>query len=198
VKAQSFGRQIMQDSEQIARELEISRQPPESYAKQHVFEIDGRTSFFRFGGQTIKLKGTSKKNFALGETPWGKISRALLTVGANFVDENMVERATAGFSEPQRLSLLKSCSFMPSWLSDRIIAWYYYAQQKPESIVSVTIADGSNNANNTYPWQVSEDTVSKYCIRRSRKQHAKTFSQRENSVALNNWPVSLRPPRTNN
>jgi hypothetical protein len=164
-KAQAFGRQIMQDPNQIAQELEISSQSSQETHRKHVFQIDGRTSSFRFGNQTIKLKGTSKKNFALGETPVGRISRALLTVGKRFINENLIEQATAGFSESQRLNLLKACSFMPSWLSDRVIAWYYSSQK----ITSVTITDSTNNLN-VFPGQVSESNVNEYAFRRKNLQ----------------------------
>jgi len=145
VKARAFGRDIMKDACRIAEELDLC---PKSQSEivQHSFQIDGRSSAFKFGTITIKLKGTSKKNFALGDTPEGQALRALLAMGKGFVTEDIFERTMQKLPTTQQLSVLNSCSFVSAWLGDLMLRWFFNARtaSTSQSIISVVIAEESD------------------------------------------------------
>jgi len=144
IKAKSFGRNIMTDALRVAEDLEL-RTRDQSENCQHCFQIDGRSSSFKYGDITIKFKGTSKKNFALGDTPHGRVLRALQSLGKAFITEDLCERALRTVSAQQYYSVMESCSFVSAWLSDMIIHWLFSSAIQPNgsAIDSVLVIEGA-------------------------------------------------------
>jgi hypothetical protein len=171
IKAKSFGRNIMKDANRIAEELNLCR-TARSENGLHSFQIDGRTSSFMFGTIKIKLRGTSKKNFALGDSPEGQVLRALQATGKSYVNEELFEQAVQKLPKYAHPSLLNSSKFISAWLNDLLLRWFYSAQpahNSHQSISSVVISEES--VNQDADGLVSEDRQEKsswYAVESSR------------------------------
>lgn len=121
VKAESFGRKFFSDAVELAKQFGIVRRL--QIASGRTFATDARTSSFDFHGLRITLKGTSPKKVALGDSPPGKIIRALCAVGKGAITQEIVTKVTTGLSFKQMTEIAARGHLMPAWLSEFFYAW---------------------------------------------------------------------------
>ncbi|HEY9775263.1 MAG TPA: DUF6088 family protein [Planktothrix sp.] len=107
IKARAFGKTIVSDHADAARQFELTTQDEKG---EIVFRVSGRTSQFRFNGTYIYLRAASRRKIQLGDSTLGKLLRALWYLG-----ETECER-----SQPQiEAKLIKAASIT----NRRIAGW---------------------------------------------------------------------------
>lgn len=114
-KAQSFGKRIIDHAAQTAKRLGISNEASQSCT----YATDGRSSSFKFGDITIKLKGTAPRKMKLGQGRLADSLQALWHLGKGACDTPTIIAATRLWNRPERDGLITVTSLLPGWLRDR-------------------------------------------------------------------------------
>lgn len=122
VKIAAFHRTQLSSSRDVAREHGL-RQDGEL---EVVFEVDGATSSFGVliskGGpvRRVFLRRKVARKIQLETSPVRRAIKALWSIGAELVTEQMIQRAMVNLNREQRRELRLSHRWMPGWLSDMI------------------------------------------------------------------------------
>jgi len=122
VKIAAFHRAQLSSSRDVAREHGL-RQDGEP---EVVFEVDGATSSFGVliskGGpvRRVFLRRKVARKIQLEASPVRRAIKALWSIGAELVTEQMIQRAMVNLNREQRRELRLSHRWMPGWLSDMI------------------------------------------------------------------------------
>lgn len=124
VKANSFGRKIIEHAANIASNLGLTDEGnPDG---ERWFATDGRTSSFMFGTIRICFKSTSQRKMVMGDDIAGQALRALCFIGKKNMTRETITIATAHLNHAERLRTGRMCALIPYWLSD-----YFYIFHRP-------------------------------------------------------------------
>jgi hypothetical protein len=121
VKARAFRKQLLEHAKDLADQLEgVLPSPPVEGELR--FNTDGRSSSFWVRNVLVRLVSINTRKVELGDSPGGKVARALCRLGKEGCTEEVVRRATQRLSRQEKIRLRTSSSLMPYWLSDSIIS----------------------------------------------------------------------------
>jgi len=118
VKNNAFDKHVIAAGCELAHNLGIA--PP---SNEPIFETNGCTTSFKFGGVTIKSKGVSQRKMTLGDSSPGRVIRALWHLGKETVTADIVGQATRHLTTHQRLEVGRLGRQMPAWLRIFFHAW---------------------------------------------------------------------------
>jgi len=115
-KARAFGKRIVTHGKEIARELSlvVSNEKP-----QLVYLVEGRTSSFRSAAGRIYMRGVVAKKMFGGETPVGRIVRAICSIGRE-ITVAQLDKAIMLVHPSEHHLLLKAGRWMSWWLYDAV------------------------------------------------------------------------------
>ncbi|HEY9715759.1 MAG TPA: DUF6088 family protein [Chroococcales cyanobacterium] len=111
-KARAFGKIVAEHPSNTARRLKLSAESPETT----VFQINGRSSSYRFGDTRIVTKEACAKKFNLANSAVGDAIKALLDVGAKAVTPDLVGKALHAFKTIDKQEMLASAPWIPGWM----------------------------------------------------------------------------------
>jgi len=114
-KAEAFGKTLVTDGREKARELQLVTDDE----TQIVYQVNGKTSSFRFLGVRIILRGAVPKKSVGAESSVAKTIRALLHLGDRLQSFH-IHRALQNLEPDDLYKMVKSSRWMPHWLSDDV------------------------------------------------------------------------------
>ncbi|HEY9775677.1 MAG TPA: DUF6088 family protein [Planktothrix sp.] len=112
VKARAFGKRLISDHLDEARELKLTTRAK----KGIVFRVSGRSTKFRFKGQTIYLRGTSNRKLQIGDGRLGKLLRSLWHLGQAGC-EKVRKHIEKPLADAASLPGQKVIGWLPAWLN---------------------------------------------------------------------------------
>ncbi len=112
-KARSFGKRVRLHPRSLASELGLGLKPP----AQPTFAVAASSSSFQFGSLQIHLKKTAPRKLSLGDSPAGRVLRALWHLGRTSIDPGCLEKATAALGRSDRLQIRQAAPLLPAWLT---------------------------------------------------------------------------------
>ena len=112
VKAESFGKKIVSHGNDLACTLGLTS----SVHNQPTFATSGSSSSFLFNGRRVYFKKANQRKMQLGETPVGKVIRALWSLGEELCTDGDIEIAVGSLNRVSTKELRQRASFMPAWL----------------------------------------------------------------------------------
>ena len=117
IKAQSFGKQILERAKDIGVRMGVIPGATEGIG----YAINASASRFWFGDQLIEFESISQKELALGDSKAGNVARVLIYAGKRPIRVNM-RLCFSNFYRADREQLLNSFRWMPHWLTDDLIS----------------------------------------------------------------------------
>jgi hypothetical protein len=126
-KAKAFGKNLVTHGQTIAQELKLLPEqedcrPPSAeneVESQLIFQIRGRSSSFVFAKRKIYLRGASDRVVHLGESPIGRLIRALWYIGRKVGDRHLAEAISRIGHQALHL-IIEQTAWMPAWLSNKV------------------------------------------------------------------------------
>jgi len=117
IKAEAFGRKIMQHEFVIPTEL--------SYDQPTVVEpklyVNSDTTEIRIDDGLTRLNGVSHRKMRLNACKTGQALMALWKMGRNNVDDEVIRRATCRFGRIERAAVIDYVRWLPAWLGDHFL-----------------------------------------------------------------------------
>ena len=114
-KAEAFGKTLVTDGREKARELQLVTDDE----TQIVYQVNGKTSSFKFLGVRIILRGAVPKKSVGAESSVAKTIRALLHLGER-LESFHIRQALQNLEPDDLYKMVKSSRWMPHWLSDDV------------------------------------------------------------------------------
>ncbi len=118
-KAKAFGKEIAISAIDAAKSLALIDEDEISH--QLTYTLNGHSTKFRCGKNTIYLQGVSARKMHLADTPVGRAIRALWHLGKFRCNQQTIMSATRLFNRQERHELRQSANLMPSWLADKLL-----------------------------------------------------------------------------
>lgn len=123
VMAEAEGTTLQVHGAEAARRLGLTTQMP----TQLVFLTNGRSKTVRVGKSTVQLKHAAQNKLALAGQPAGLALVALLYLGKEHADVEIVDRIRRQLPQEEFEALLGVRSLMPGWLNN---LFHKYVQQE--------------------------------------------------------------------
>ena len=140
-KARAFGRKILEAPTAVLNPLSRRFGEP---ACDKTFYIDGHSSTFKIGNDTITFKHTAARKRQLAKTKAGETARVLWHLGRDLVDAETLKQAAVSFrhSHEDKNVFRKNIRWMPAWLSDleKFRPWDRDLDKKPHSPFTCPLA----------------------------------------------------------
>ncbi len=119
VKADAFGKQLLEHGNDIAVKLGLKRDQNEI----PTFYTNGSTSYFHIGDTKIKMhRIASRKGICTGDNTVGNAIRALWHIGKKLVTPEQIDLGMYRFNRNQSTWVNECIRWMPEWLSSRCLA----------------------------------------------------------------------------
>ncbi len=119
VKADAFGKQLLEHGNDIAVKLGLKQDQNEI----QTFYTNGSTSYFHIGDTKIKMHRIApRKGICAGDNTVGHAIRALWHVGKKSITPEQIDLGTYRFNRNERTWLNECIRWMPDWLRARCLA----------------------------------------------------------------------------
>jgi len=115
-KAEAFGKTLVTDGQKIACELRLAIEEGEP---QIVYQVNGKTSSFKFLGVRITLRGAVPKKSVGAESSVARTIRALLHLGSK-MESTQLLFALRQLEPTDLYKMVRSSRWMPHWLADEV------------------------------------------------------------------------------